>query len=116
MARFDGRVALVTGAASGIGRQIATAFAREGAAVVIADLDLEVARQVAAAIGAATGVKTLAVAMDVSDEAQVEKGVNSVIGTFGQDRRPRQQRRHPDRQTAARVSVRGLEKAAGDPP
>ena len=83
MARFDGRVALVTGAASGIGRQIATAFAREGAAVVIADLDLEVARQVAAAIGAATGVKTLAVAMDVSDEAQVEKGVNSVIGTFG---------------------------------
>ena len=83
MARFDGRVALVTGAASGIGREIATAFAREGTAVVIADLDLGPARQVAAAIGAATGVKTLAVAMDVSDEVQVEKGVDDVIGTFG---------------------------------
>ncbi len=83
MARFDGKVALVTGAASGIGREIAAAFARDGAGVAIADLNLAAARQVAAEIGTNHGVRTMPVSMDVSDEAQVQKGVDGVAEAFG---------------------------------
>jgi 3-oxoacyl-[acyl-carrier protein] reductase len=65
MGKLDGRVAIVTGAASGIGRGIAEAFAEEGAKVAVADRNEEGARQVADAIGG------LAIAVDVTDERLV---------------------------------------------
>jgi 3-hydroxybutyrate dehydrogenase len=82
MARFDGRVAIVTGAASGIGKEIALRFAAEGAIPVIADLNLEAAEVTASEIRAKGG-QAMAVAMNVTDEAQVEKGVADVIAKYG---------------------------------
>jgi 3-hydroxybutyrate dehydrogenase len=82
MARFDGRVAIVTGAASGIGKEIALRFAAEGAIPVIADLNLEAAEATATEIRAKGG-QAMAVAMNVTDEAQVEKGVADVIAKYG---------------------------------
>ena len=82
MARFDGKVALVTGAASGIGRGIAEAFAREGAHAVIADLNLDAAEATARAITAAGGAAS-SVAMDVTDEKQVDDGVEAIVARTG---------------------------------
>ncbi len=76
--KLQGKVCIVTGAASGIGRGIAHRFAREGARVAIADLNQAAAQSVADEIGAAGG-KALAVAMDVTDEAQVQKAVGTVL-------------------------------------
>jgi 3-hydroxybutyrate dehydrogenase len=76
------KVAVVTGAASGIGKTIAESFAREGAKVAIADLNLEAASAVAAEI-AKSGGEAMAVAMDVTNEAQVEAGVAAVAERFG---------------------------------
>ncbi|MGH8585259.1 MAG: 3-hydroxybutyrate dehydrogenase [Gammaproteobacteria bacterium] len=80
--RMKGRVALVTGAASGIGKDIAETFAREGAKVVIADVSFDAAQAAAADIQKAAGV-ALAVAMDVTQEQQVDAGVAEAINTFG---------------------------------
>ena len=76
------KVAVITGAASGIGKEIAFAFAREEAHVVIADLDFGEAEAVAHEIDPARG-RALGIAMDVSDEDQVEAGVAQVIDAFG---------------------------------
>jgi 3-hydroxybutyrate dehydrogenase len=82
MARFDGRIAIITGSASGIGKEIALRFAAEGSSPVIADLNLDAAQGTAAEIKRKGG-DAFAVAMNVTDEAQVEKGVADVIAKYG---------------------------------
>ena len=79
--RLGNKVAVVTGAASGIGKEIARAFVAEGAKVVIADLDLAKAEATAAELGGSG--KALGVAMDVTSEQQVEAGMAKAIATFG---------------------------------
>lgn len=78
---LKGRVALVTGAASGLGKAIAGRFARAGARVVIADLDADAASRTAREIG--TDDRALGVAMDVTDEAAVNAGVARVVEAYG---------------------------------
>jgi 3-hydroxybutyrate dehydrogenase len=80
--RLKDKVAIVTGAASGIGKEIAVIFAREGAKVAIADLDLKAADATAREIDS-TGERTIGVAMDVANEQQVEDGTAKVVKTFG---------------------------------
>ncbi len=75
------RVALVTGAASGIGKAIATRLAAEGACVVIADLDLAKAQEAAAEIG--TADVAIGVQANVTDEAQVQAAVDAAVLAFG---------------------------------
>ena len=79
--RLKDKVAIVTGAASGIGKEIARAYAREGARVVIADLNQTAADAIAAELGGP--LKALAVAMDVTNEQQVDEGVARTIEQFG---------------------------------
>jgi 3-hydroxybutyrate dehydrogenase len=82
MQRFAGKVALVTGAGGGIGREIARAFAREGAHAAIADLDGDAAEAAAREINQAGG-SALAVTMDVTREDAVDSGVATVARAFG---------------------------------
>lgn len=80
--RLKDKVAIVTGAASGIGKGIADLFVREGARVAIADLALSAAEAAAREVDP-TGDRAIAVAMDVASEEQVEAGTAKVIDTFG---------------------------------
>lgn len=79
---LTGKVALVTGSASGIGRDIAETYAQAGAAVGIADINIDAAQQTVDAIEAAGG-RAWAIEMDVTSEDAVNAGVQSLIDTFG---------------------------------
>ncbi len=80
--RLDSKVAVITGAGSGIGRATAELFAQEGAAVAILDIRADPADEVAAAITAAGG-RALGLAADVTDDGQVRAAIASVIAAFG---------------------------------
>jgi 3-hydroxybutyrate dehydrogenase len=79
---LENQVAIVTGAASGIGRAIAQRFARAGARVVIADLDRGAAAATAREIDPDPG-KAIGIAMDVTDEQAVNAGVAEAVSRFG---------------------------------
>jgi 3-oxoacyl-[acyl-carrier protein] reductase len=83
MGKLSGKVAVVTGACSGIGRAIAELYAREGAAVGIVDLDLGKAEAVAGEL-ASHGVKTAAAEADVADEAAVKAAFRVLVQALGE--------------------------------
>ncbi|MBU0502570.1 MAG: SDR family NAD(P)-dependent oxidoreductase, partial [Candidatus Margulisbacteria bacterium] len=74
--------ALITGAAQGIGKAIAIAFAKAGANVIVSDINLELASKTAEEV-AALGVKAKAIKQNVADAAEVEKAVKEVHTEFG---------------------------------
>jgi len=79
MKRLEGKSALVTGAARGIGRTFAQAYINEGATVAIADIDLERAQATAAELGAGA----YAVKMDVTDQASIDQAIDAVVARVG---------------------------------
>jgi NAD(P)-dependent dehydrogenase (short-subunit alcohol dehydrogenase family) len=81
--RLTGKVALITGAASGIGRATALLFAREGARIVVADRDLPGSQQTVSQI-IALGGEASAVQVDVTEAAQVEAAVQAALDKYGQ--------------------------------
>ena len=82
MGQFDEKVAIITGAGGGIGQAYAEALAREGAAVVVADINLDGAQQVAAGI-AVEGGRALAVPVDVSDPESARAMAEATVAEFG---------------------------------
>jgi len=81
MGRYDGRVAVVTGAARGIGFGTATRFAEEGASVAVLDLDESAARDAAGRLGG--GGTHVGIGCDVSDAASVDAAVSRVVAELG---------------------------------
>ncbi|MFN8590850.1 MAG: L-iditol 2-dehydrogenase [Thermomicrobiales bacterium] len=80
--KLDGKVAMVTGAGSGMGAAIARAYAREGAKVVVADINLDAAQATVDAIAGA-GSEAIAVYCDVRDSAQAQAAVDAAVTRFG---------------------------------
>jgi 3-hydroxybutyrate dehydrogenase len=80
--KLKDKTALITGAAGGIGKEIARTFAREGANVAIADLNAEAANGTAREI-TSTGGRAVPIQMDVTDETQVNAGVAAIVDAFG---------------------------------
>jgi 3-hydroxybutyrate dehydrogenase len=80
--KLKGKTALVTGAAAGIGKEIALAYAREGASVAVADIAPDTAAATVALIEK-SGARALAVRMDVAVEQSVSQGVAAILAAFG---------------------------------
>lgn len=80
--KLDGKTAIVTGAASGIGQRIAEVYAGHGAAVALADINQDAADAAARDI-VARGGRAIGLRMDVTDEAEVDGGVDAVVRQFG---------------------------------
>jgi len=80
--RFDGRSIIVTGAGQGIGKAIATRFARDGGSVLVADVNADQVRDLAAAL-TAEGLRAVACSVNVTDAAQVRAMVDTAIKAFG---------------------------------
>jgi 3-hydroxybutyrate dehydrogenase len=80
--RLDGKVAIITGAASGIGKRIAEIYAESGAAVAIADLNAAGAQATAQEL-ANRGARAIGIAMDVTDEHAVDTGIDAVVKQLG---------------------------------
>jgi len=81
--KLDSNVAVVTGAGSGIGRQIALNLARHGAKLAIADIDMDGANETVSLIAKAGGQPAMAVHMDVTNETEVNESMAAVAGQFG---------------------------------
>ena len=82
MRRFEGRVALVTGAARGIGRATAARLSAEGAVVGVADIDTDAAEEAVHGL-TSTGADALPLACDVTDRESVDAAVASVVAGYG---------------------------------
>jgi 3-oxoacyl-[acyl-carrier protein] reductase len=80
--KLKGKVALVTGSAQGIGKSIAEALAKEGADIIVSDINVELAQSTAAEI-AKLGVKTIAVKTNVSDAASVTQTIDEAVKALG---------------------------------
>jgi 3-hydroxybutyrate dehydrogenase len=80
--KLKDKSAIITGAASGIGKEIAMVFAREGAKIAVADVNKQAADAAAAEIDAGGGT-AIGIAMDVTDEKAVNDGVSAVVAAFG---------------------------------
>lgn len=83
MSQLDDRIAVITGGAQGIGRAIAELFAKRGAQVAIADINLEKAEATARAITESTGCRAIAVHVNVADSASAQAMADRVIAEFG---------------------------------
>lgn len=83
VAKLHGRVALVTGAARGLGAAIAERFAQDGASIVLCDLDVPGVAEVAKHLSAAYGGKALALGCDVGEADQVQQTVRATVEAFG---------------------------------
>ena len=81
--KLQGKVAIITGAAGGIGEAIARRFVAEGATVAIADLKADAATATAAALTSQGTGKAIGIAMDVSSEEQVNAGIAEIVSQFG---------------------------------
>ena len=82
MSQLEGKIAFITGAASGIGKEIALEFSREGANIIIADLNQQGADDAASEIEI-NGGHAISISVDVTDEIQVEAAVKKAISAFG---------------------------------
>ena len=84
MPQLENRIAVVTGAAQGIGKAIATLLAQRGAHVAVADINLEKAQATAQAIADCTGQRAIAIQTNVADSASAQAMVDRVLEEFGQ--------------------------------
>jgi len=83
MKRFEGKTALVTGSARGIGHEIALAYSEEGASVMIADVSADASREAAERIKAVTGGRTMWTALDVTKEDSCAAAVQAAVADLG---------------------------------
>jgi 3-oxoacyl-[acyl-carrier protein] reductase len=83
MSRYQGRVAVITGAARGIGLGIATRMAEEGASIAVIDLDGNAAVEAARSLPLTEGAQAVAIAADVSDGVSVERAVEDAVSKLG---------------------------------